>query len=53
MANDLNHIVEQMHGCPASFIKDVAVVEIFGEEIVWGGVVSVFEIKGHPQATKC
>jgi len=31
----------------------VAVVEMFGEETVWGGVVSVFEIKGQPQTTKC
>jgi hypothetical protein len=31
----------------------MAMVEMFGEETVWGGVVSVFLIKGHPQTDKC
>ena len=38
---------------PASHIEDVTVVEKFGEKTVWSGVVSVFEIRGHFQATKC
>jgi len=29
------------------------VVEKFGEKTVWSGVVSVFALTGHPQATKC
>ncbi len=53
MIEDLKHAVERLHHCQASFLEDVAVVEMFGEETVWGGAVSVFEIKGHPQATKC
>lgn len=53
MVEDLKRAIEHLHHCKASFLEDVAVVEMFGEETVWGGVVSVFEIKGHPQATKC
>ncbi|MEW6386886.1 MAG: hypothetical protein AB1491_05145 [Thermodesulfobacteriota bacterium] len=53
MVEDLKQIVEQMHGYPASFLEDVVVVEKFGEETVWSGVVSVFGLKGHPQADKC
>jgi hypothetical protein len=53
MVEDLKRAVEHLHHCKASFLEDVAVVEMFGKETVWGGVVSVFEIKGHPQATKC
>jgi len=31
----------------------VAVLEIFGDKTIWNGIVSVFLIKGHPQADKC
>ena len=53
MVEDLKRAVERLHHCQASFLEDLAVVEMFGEETVWGGVVSVFGIKRHPQATKC
>jgi hypothetical protein len=49
---ELKTVIEQMHGCSASFIEDVVVVEMFGKEAVWSGTVSVYEIKGHPKATK-
>jgi hypothetical protein len=51
--DDLKQAVERLHHCQASFIEDVAVVEKFGEETVWSGIVSVFLIKGHPKADKC
>jgi len=50
---DLKQAVERLHNCQASFLEDVAVVEGFGEKTVWQGVVSVFDIKGHPQTTRC
>jgi hypothetical protein len=50
---DLKKAVERLHGCLARHIEDVAVVEKFGEKTVWSGVVSVFRLEGHPQATKC
>lgn len=53
MQADLKQVIERLHHCQASFLEDVVVVEKFGEKTVWSGVVSVFEIKGHPQATKC
>jgi hypothetical protein len=53
MDKDLIQAVERLHHCHASFLEDVMVVEKFGEKTVWSGVVSVFEIKGHPQTTKC
>jgi hypothetical protein len=49
----LKQAVERLHNCKASHIEDVVVVEKFGEKIVWSGIVSVFEIKGYSQATKC
>jgi hypothetical protein len=53
MVGDLKRAVERLHHCKASFLENVAVIEMFGEEPVWGGVVSVFNLEGHPQATKC
>jgi hypothetical protein len=53
MNDDLKQIVEKMHGCLASFLEDVAVVEKFGEKTVWSGMVSVFNLTGHPQAKEC
>jgi len=53
MNEDLKQAVERLHHCQASFIEDVAVVEKFGDKTVWQGIVSVFGIKSHPQATKC
>jgi hypothetical protein len=53
MNDDLKRIVEQLHGCPASLTENVAVIEKFGEKTVWAGMVSVFILTGHPQATKC
>jgi hypothetical protein len=53
MTEDLKQAVERLHHCQASFLEDVAVLEKFGEQTVWQGVVSVFDIKGNPQADKC
>lgn len=53
MDEDLKRAVEQLHHCQVSFLEDVAVVEKFGKETVWRGVISVFDIKGHPQASRC
>ena len=49
---ELKTAIEQIHGCSASFVEDVVVVEKYGQETVWSGTVSVYEIKGHPKATK-
>lgn len=53
MDEDLKQAVERLHQCSASFLEDVAMVEKFGDKTVWQGVVSIFNIKGHPQADKC
>jgi len=53
MVEDLNRAVERLHHCQATFLEDVVVMEKFGKETVWSGIVSVFEIRGHSQATKC
>jgi len=53
MEEDLKQAAERLHHCQASFIEDAAVVEKFGEQTVWSGIVSVFSLKGHSQANRC
>jgi len=53
LTDDLKQAVERLHHCQASFLEDVVVVEKFGDKTVWQGIVSVFEIQGHPQTDKC
>ena len=53
MDKDLKRAVERLHHCQASFLENVAVVEKFGDQTVWSGIVSIFLIKGHPKADKC
>jgi hypothetical protein len=50
---NLKNAVEGLHDCKAAFIESVEVLETFQGQTVWEGVVSVFEIKGHPTATRC
>jgi transcriptional regulator with XRE-family HTH domain len=52
MDTELKTHVERLLDCTASFIEDVVVVEKFGKETVWSGTVSIYELKGHPKATK-
>ncbi len=49
----LKKIVEQQLNCIARFIEAVTVQETFQGQIVWEGLVFVFALKEHPQATKC
>lgn len=49
----LKHAVERTHGNTARFLEKVAVKESFQGMPVWEGVVHVFEIEGHPKASKC
>lgn len=49
----LRGAIERLHSCNASHIEDITVIEKFGEKTVWSGIVSVFEIRDHPQANKC
>jgi hypothetical protein len=50
---DLKDAVEKLHNCRASHIEDIAVIEKFGHDTVWEGIVSVFEVKEHNKANRC
>lgn len=51
-ASELKDAVERTHGGTASLLQSVPVQERFGDAPVWEGVVHVFDLAGHPTATR-
>jgi len=51
-SNELKRAVESQHGCTATFVQSVPVQETFDGKTVWDGIVHVFQIHGHPKASK-
>src|SRR5580658_3010831 len=49
---ELKDIIRKLHGVEATHIESVPVKEVFQGKTVWEGVVEVFELKSHPQATR-
>jgi hypothetical protein len=50
--NQLREAVEGMHGGSATLAQSVPIRETFEGKPVWEGVVHVFELTGHPTATR-
>jgi hypothetical protein len=50
--DQLQRAVESMHSCRATLAQTVPVREEFQSEPVWEGVVHVFDVEGHPTATR-
>ena len=48
----LQEAVERTHGGKATFAQTVPIRETFQGQPVWEGVVHVFDLDGHPQATR-
>jgi len=51
-ADQLKEAVEKMHGGSAQLTQSVPVRETFDGKPVWEGVVHVFDLTGHPTATR-
>lgn len=51
-SGQLARAVEATHGGKATLVQSVPVREIFGDQIVWDGVVHVFDLAGHSKATR-
>jgi hypothetical protein len=43
--NELKQTVESRHGCKATFVQAVPVHEERGGQVVWDGIVHVFDLK--------
>src|SRR5580698_10124266 len=50
--DQLREAVENMHGGTATLAQSVPVKETFEGKMVWEGVVHVFDLAGHPKATR-
>jgi hypothetical protein len=50
--DQLREAVENMHGGTATLAQTVPILETFEGKIVWEGVVHVFDLVGHPKATR-
>jgi hypothetical protein len=48
----LREIIRKEHGLEVNHLESVPVKETFRGETVWDGIVEVFEIIGHPKATR-
>lgn len=51
-ADQLKEAVERLHGGTATLAQSVPVRETFGGTPVWEGVVHVFDLTGHPTASR-
>lgn len=49
---DLKIAIEREHGGTATFVKSEHVTETWEGITVWDGVVDVFDLIGHPTATR-
>jgi hypothetical protein len=50
--DQLRKAVEDMHGGTAALVQVVPIKETFQGQPVWEGVVHVFDLEGHPRATR-
>jgi len=50
---DIRLAVEVMHDCAAKHECSVPVIEMFGKDEIWEGVVEMFTLTGHPKAKRC
>lgn len=49
---ELQAVFLKLHGVDATYVETVPVVEEFQGETVWQGDVEVFDVRGHPKATR-
>src|SRR5438132_4908671 len=51
-SGQLKEAIEAQHGGTATLAQSVPVLETFEGQTVWEGVVHVFNLEGHPKATR-
>ena len=50
---ELQSAIRRLHECEADYLETVPVTETFQGQTVWQGEVEVFNLRGHPKATRC
>jgi hypothetical protein len=51
-ASELKTVVESQHGGTATLAQSVPVKETHAGAVVWEGIVHVFDLAGHPTASR-
>ena len=49
---ELKAVFLKLHNCDAEYVETVPVVEEWQGETIWQGDVEVFDIRGHPKASR-
>ena len=49
---ELREVIRKLHGAEPTHIESVPVKEMFHGQTVWDGMVEVFELRGHPKASR-
>jgi hypothetical protein len=50
--DQLGYAIQSQHGGTATHVQSVPVRETFKGQPVWEGMVHVFDLEGHPKATR-
>ncbi len=48
----LQKAIRDLHGCESQYLETVEVTERFQGKTIWQGDVEVFQIRGHPKASR-
>lgn len=49
---ELRAVIKRLHGVESRHVESVSVLETFKGQTVWEGIVEVFELIGHPKASR-
>ena len=49
---ELRDVIRKLHGAEPTHVESVPVRETFHGQTVWDGIVEVFELRGHPKASR-
>lgn len=52
-AEQFKQVVEKACQCKARHVASKTIIEGFEGDVVWNGIVEVFDLKGHPEAKRC
>jgi hypothetical protein len=49
---ELRDVIRHLHGVESTHVETVPIKETFNGKTIWEGEVEVFDLQGHPKATR-
>lgn len=49
---ELREVIRRLHGVESEHVESVPIKETFQGKTVWEGIVEVFDLMGHPKASR-